>query len=260
MRLFIISFVLAFLCGLPLLGQQMDFAVPLQGFLHIPYTGLSYMLVFFHEIGHTVSAWLFGYPAIPQFDFEHGGGYARYFDRSFIILGIIWLCAAMLAVKLYLTMHYRLLIWLAIGIVLHLLLTFTGMHHVLTAFMGHAAEVLIGGFCMLRAFWNTTKKSWNTTDKTRGIAERWLNMVFGIFAQLHNMILTAGLMLSDISRTAYAAQKGGHLQGDLDRIGISLHLSVQTVAGVLFLLSLGVFIGTVYLGLKYPPHQNQNDF
>ena len=43
MRLFIISFVLAFLCGLPLLGQQMDFAVPLQGFLHIPYTGLTNM-------------------------------------------------------------------------------------------------------------------------------------------------------------------------------------------------------------------------
>ena len=253
MRRFIIGFTLAFLFCLPLLGQQMDFAVPLHGALHIPYTGLDYMLIFFHEIGHTLAAWLFGQPAFPRFDFEHGGGYAHYYDRSYIILGILWLCAAGLGVKLYQTMQYRLLVWLGFGIILHLLFTFTRLHTVLIGFMGHGAEVLIGGFCMLRAFWNTTEKS-------RGAAERWLNMIFGIFAQMHNMIMTAGLMLSDMSRSAYAAQKGGHLQGDLDRIGTSLHLSIQTVAGFLFLLSLAVFVGTVYLGLKYPPHQNHNDF
>lgn len=253
MRLFIISFILAFIFCLPLLGTQMDFAVPLRGLLYIPYTGLDYMLIFFHEIGHTLMAWLFGYPAIPRFDFEHGGGYSHYYDRSFIILGLFWLCVAALAVKLYKDMHYRLLIWLCTGMGLHILFALTPLHNIVISFMGHGTEVLIGGFCMLRAFWNTTEKS-------RGAAERWLNMIFGIFAQLHNMILTAGLMASDVTRAAYAAQKGGHLQGDLDRIGTSLHISVQTVAGVLFLLSLAVFVGTVYMGVKYLPHQPQDDF
>ncbi len=250
MRLFLISFALAFFFCLPLLGQQMDFAVPGRGFLSIPAVGLEYMLVFFHEIGHTLAAWLFGMPAIPQFDFQHGGGLSRYYDRSYILLGMIWLLLGVLAVKFYNEMHYRLLIWLGIGVVLHVLFAFTRLHDIFMSFMGHGTEVLIGGFCMLRAFWNTTEKS-------RGVAERWLNMVFGIFAQLHNMIMTAGLMMSDISRDAYSMQKGGHLQGDLDRIALSLHISVQTVAGFLFLLSLAVMVATVYLGFRYAPHPEE---
>lgn len=253
MRLFFISLLLAFAFCLPQLGQQMDFNVPARGLLHIPATGLEYMLVFFHEIGHTAAAWLFGSPAIPQFDFTYGGGLSRYYDRSFILIGMIWLLLVTVAIKLYRDMHYRLLLFLGIGIALHVLFVFTRLHTVFTSFMGHGTEVLIGGFCMLRAFWNTTEKS-------RGAAERWLNMIFGLYALLHNMILTAGLMLSEISRDAYAMQKGGHLLGDLDNIGLSLHVSVQAVAGFLFLMSLGVLIAAVYLGLRDGPHHEENHF
>ena len=35
---------------------------------------LSPLLTLVHEIGHTVVLWLFGYPAIPAFDFANGGG------------------------------------------------------------------------------------------------------------------------------------------------------------------------------------------
>jgi len=229
----------------------MNFAVPAAGFLHIPYTGLSYMLIFFHEIGHTVFMWLFGYPAIPQFDFEHGGGFASRFARSWTVLAIVWAGAAALAVQLYRSMHYRLLAALGVATVLHVLFALTRLHDVLISFMGHGTEILIGAFCMLRAFWNTTEKS-------RGAAERWLNMVFGIFAMIHNMVMTAGLMLSDISRSAYALQKGGHLQGDLDRIALSLNVSIQSVAGFLFLLSWAVLGATVYLGRCHAPHNQEN--
>jgi len=246
MRLFLISFALAFVFCLPLLGQQMDFAVPGRGFLSIPAVGLEYMLVFFHEIGHTLAAWLFGIPAVPQFDFQHGGGLSRYYDRSYILLGMIWLLLGVLAVKFYNEMHYRLLIWLGIGVVLHVLFAFTRLHDIFMSFMGHGTEVLIGGFCMLRAFWNTTEKS-------RGAAERWLNMVFGLFAQLHNMILTAGLMMSDISRDAYSMQKGGHLQGDLDRIALSLHISGANSGGISFSALAGRFYRYGLSGVEIPP-------
>jgi hypothetical protein len=247
MRLFLISLLLAFVFCLPQLAEQMDFSLPARGLLAIPATGLSYMLVFFHEIGHTVCAWLFGMPAFPQFDFTHGGGLSRYYDRSYILLAVIWLLMAALAVRLYRAWHYRWLIVLGIGFALHLLLTFTRLHSVFISFMGHGTEVLVGAFCMLRAFWNTTEKS-------HGAAERWLNMVFGIFALLSNMILTAGLVLSDISRAAYAMQKGGHLLGDLDSIARAVHVPVQAVAGFLFLVALGVLAAAVYLGRLYTPH------
>jgi len=251
MRLFLISLLAALVFCLPFLSEQLDFTVPAAGLLRVPATGLEYMLVFFHEIGHTASAWLFGSPAFPQFDFTHGGGLSRYYDRSFILLGLIWLLCAVLAAKLCRDMHYRLLVFLGIGIALHVLFVFTRLHDVFTAFMGHGAEVLVGGFCLLRAFWNTTEKS-------RGAAERWLNMIFGLYALLHNMILTAGLMLSETSRDAYALQKGGHLQGDLDSIAGVLHVPVQTVAGFLFLLSLGILLTAVYLGLRHAPQATAN--
>ena len=37
-------------------------------------TGLSYIGVFFHEIGHALFNWLYGYMAVPTFDFASGGG------------------------------------------------------------------------------------------------------------------------------------------------------------------------------------------
>jgi len=41
---------------------------PLLSFL------LSPLTIIVHEIGHTVVLWLFGFPAIPAFDFANGGG------------------------------------------------------------------------------------------------------------------------------------------------------------------------------------------
>ena len=67
----------------------------------------------------------------------------------------------------------------------------------------------MAAFCLLRAFLNTT-------DKARGAAERWLNMLFGCFVLVYDTIFTAALMFDDASRDVYAAQKGGHLEGDLE--------------------------------------------
>ena len=35
-----------------------------------------------HELGHTVTSWLFGIPAIPAFDLKHGGGITRGLGRT----------------------------------------------------------------------------------------------------------------------------------------------------------------------------------
>jgi hypothetical protein len=48
--------------------------------------GLTYMSIFFHEIGHTVTAWFYGYPTVPMFDFEHGGGLAVWFSDSIFLI------------------------------------------------------------------------------------------------------------------------------------------------------------------------------
>lgn len=246
MRIFLVSLAIAFVFCLPAIGQELDIQSFRSAILTIPATGLEYMLTFFHEIGHTLTMWLFGYPAVPHFDFEHGGGMARHWGRSWMVLAAIWMGAIAFAVYLYQHLYYRGILILGIGVVVHVLCVFTRLGDILISFMGQGGEILIGGFCMLRAFWNTTEKS-------RGAVERWLNMVFGIYAMLSNAIMAAGLMFSDISRMAYAMQKGGHLLGDLDKIAQAIHLPVQAVAAFLMLFTLGIGGMVVYLGWRHTP-------
>jgi hypothetical protein len=250
MRRFLISLLLAFIFLLPVLGEEMDWRIPLQGLISIPATGLGYMLVFFHELGHTATRWLFGQPAIPSFDFAFGGGLTQSYGRSWLLLGIIWLGMAAGAVWLWREMYYRALIALIVVAALHVLCVFTNGYDMVSVFMGHGGEILVAGICLLRAFWNTTEKS-------RGKAERWLNMIFGLFVLGHNLIMTAGLMLSDISRSAYSMQKGGHLLGDLEKLAVATQTSVRASATFLCLFTLVVAIIVIYMGFKHAPDEDR---
>lgn len=247
MKMFLISLAIAFALTLPKIGMLFDFEVPGAAFLGLPATGLSYLLVFFHETGHTVSFWLFGCPSIPTFDFGHGGGYTYARGQSWFVLGGIWICALFIAGWLWRGHEYRLLIWLTVGVILHGILLLTGGDHVVTSFAGHAGEVLVAAFCMLRAFMGTTEKS-------RGNTERWLNMVFGCFVLIYDTVFTAAMMLSRAYRDDYAEQKGGHLAGDLDQIALSLHMPVGAVAFFLMIFTLVIFAAVIYLGLRHGPY------
>jgi hypothetical protein len=246
MRMFLISLALAAVLTLPQAGAAFGFAVPAVQWLGIPATGLAYMLVFFHEIGHCLSFWVFGYPSIPTFDFAHGGGYTYAYARSSLVLGFVWACAALCGWHLWRERAYARLSGLMLGTALHGVLILTGKDQVVTAFAGHAAEVLVAAFCLLRAFLGTT-------DPARGQAERWLNMVFGCFVLVYDTVFTAALMLDGTYRDDYAAQKGGHLEGDLDQIAQALHVSFGATAFFLMAFTLGVFAVAIYAGLRQAP-------
>ncbi len=246
MKMFLVSFVIACALCLPTLAELMDWALPRSLLLGIPATGLGYMLVFFHEIGHTVAFWLFGSPALPRFDFAHGGGYTHAMNRMWLVLIAIWGAALLVAIWLWRHMEYRWLIWLGILMAIHTALLLTQGHAVFIGFAGHGAEILVGAFCLLRAFWNTT-------EKTHGAVERWLNMVFGCFAMIYSGIFAAGLIFSDISRDVYAGQKGGHLEGDLDRIAEITGVTLPVVAGILLAFNISVFVYAIYMGIRHAP-------
>jgi hypothetical protein len=54
-------------------GLGLVFAIALSWFPFLSFI-LSPLTTMVHEIGHTAVLWLFGYPAIPAFDFANGGG------------------------------------------------------------------------------------------------------------------------------------------------------------------------------------------
>lgn len=171
-------------------------------------TGLSYLGVFFHEIGHAAIAWLYGYPSVPTFDFTHGGGMAYWGERR-LALQILMLPALAFACV---ASFYRARVVFACTVslsVLILLTSFTDFHEVFLYGAGHAAELAIGGFCLYRAVSNTA---------ARRAGERTMNFIVGFFFPLHMMHMAWGLMRDDNARMDYFAQKGGHGFGDMSRI------------------------------------------
>jgi hypothetical protein len=171
--------------------------------------GQSYMGIFFHELGHTAFAWFYGYPTLPMFDFQHGGGLAVWFsDPQIAILGAVWLS---LAYGIY---HFREIRFLQIlcGAFLILnLATFYNEDLRLTVidFMGPAAQPLVAGFLLFRALFDLAP---------RGTFERFLNAFFGFGLILASFIDSYGLLHSSVHRLLYYQQKGSHGFGDFDKI------------------------------------------
>lgn len=220
MRLLLISIVLAAIFLLPALSVAFDFELPYKWVFNIPATGLDYMTVFFHEIGHTIAFWLFGFPAIPSFDFEYGGGMTYNLKRINAVLYVIYGATLLAFFWLLVKRHYNLAGAVVVAGALHMAVAFNTGHVVLITYMGHCTELLVATFCILRAARGET---------VGGIVEQYLNMIFGLYIMGHTIIMSWGIIGSDIARMAYSMQKGGHTMGDLDRLAKILEVPVQSV-------------------------------
>jgi len=166
------------------------------------------MATFFHEIGHTLSAWFYGYFTIPMFDFENGGGLALSIsDQEFIILITIWLA---IAYGLYNFKDHIILKTLLISaLILNLAFVFTDYHMVIINFTGPLFESLIGGYLIFRALFDLAP---------RGSFERFLNSFFGFGLIFQVFVESYGLLKSYSFRLMYYEQKQSHGFGDFDKI------------------------------------------
>lgn len=170
--------------------------------------GMSYMATFFHEIGHTVFMWFYGYPTIPIFDFEHGGGFAvAVTGQQILILVVIW---GLMAYGLWFLRGYLGLQLLVLGaFILNVSLTFSLNHNYVCDFMGPAFECLMASFLLYRALFDLAP---------RGDLERFLNSFFGFGMIFQVFVNGYGLLNSGAFRLVYYEQKGSHGFGDFDKI------------------------------------------
>ncbi len=184
--------------------------------------GMNYMATFFHEIGHTVFMWFFGYPAIPLFDLAHGGGMAWMMsDQQIPILVLVWL--GLIYALWFFRGEVTLQITAASLLISNLALAFTPFHRDLFTFMGPGAECLIAGFFLYRALFNLAP---------RGALERFLNAFFGFGIIIQVFINGYGLLTSRVYRLVYYKQKGSHGFGDFDKIAD--HIPVLNFEGVVW--------------------------
>lgn len=243
MRHIIISAVIALILMLPLLAEQYGWDLAGKNLLAIPATGFAYMGVFFHEIGHAIASWFYGYPAIPTFDFQHGGGMTYWGARSHVLLG----CACLLLITgmVYL---YRGGYWMLLGILSFLLVfqlgtAFNTGHDVVMSYMGHGGEILIAYFCLLRGGMG------NAAGLTQ--TERYFDLIFGFFTLARNVLMSVALQDAS-GRADYEMQKGGHMMGDFSKIAeyTGMNLGTVALASLAFMLLLAVPAGYVAMTLR----------
>ena len=206
---------------LPGLAFVLDFQFFMQRVISIPAIGFDYMGVFFHEIGHTLAWWLFGYPAIPTFDAEYGGGFTYAVDRILWLQGLVYALLASCVAWLFKNDYREYAAVVFAFTLFHLALAFNQGHDVFAIYMGHGFEILIGCFCILRGIIGHSEY---------GGAERWMNMIFGCFMILRNIAMASLLIFSDIGRQIYEMQKGGHGFGDFSRIADIVGMPLAGIA------------------------------
>ncbi len=227
MRLFLVSLVIALVCLYPEVAKLMDWNEGRVPFLvTIPYMGLCYIKVFFHEIGHTVTFWSYGQPAVPAFNFVDGGGVAMpLMERSLVLQAGIYIAFAALAFQLFRHEAWGLLTLFAVIICAHLFFAFgENRYQLAVGYMGAGGAIIAGCYCMLRAAANWTYSAHSP------MAERYINMIFGIFAVAQSFSMSLGLILNDFAREIYLQGIGGHLTNDFTVIADQLDTRLENVA------------------------------
>jgi hypothetical protein len=169
---------------------------------------LSPLITLVHELGHAATAWIFGYPAIPSFDFIHGGGITLQANERFtpILFGLY----ATLGYGLY---RFRaevrlsqLLLGLGVG---YTLCAFTALHKVLIIGMGHGFELGFAGLFLYRALSGVA---------CRTAAERPLYGMLAGYIFLYDLKFAHNLLFDQAVRQTYIQGKGDLLDHDFVRL------------------------------------------
>jgi len=182
---------------------------------------LSPLITLVHELGHAVTAWLFGYPAIPAFDFRYGGGVTLHGDRVGFLLLLLYAGLGGLA---YYCRHQRpLLVGLGMLTGLYTLAAFSPIHEMLFVAMGHGFELIFAVIFLYRAL-----SGWGC----RYAIERPLYAMLGFFIVFFNLRFAWMLQFSAVFRELYLMGKGG-IDHDLVRLARDFfHTDLVTVVGI----------------------------
>lgn len=208
---------------------------------------LTYISGFFatmvHELGHTISGWLYGYPSLPTFDILNGGGVTLQRERiwwvaAIVMLGFIW----------YLLRFYRnrlILLLLAGAFMIYCLTTLTASHQGIILSAGHAAELLFAGILLYRAL---------SGSKISRAFQRPLYAFIGLFVILDNVRFSYLLAFDDLERHKYEAAQGMGFQMDFTRLADHYTgTSVATIAVIFLVLCLATPLVS-YLCLRQRHH------
>lgn len=160
---------------------------------------LSPLTTIVHEIGHTAVLWLFGYPAIPAFDFSGGGGVTLSdLERS---PSAVWAWAiGLAALGWWQRENKKVLGALGAGVLIYFWMYNSVRETLAITLGGHAAEVLFAALFLYRGL-----TGWGCKMEL----ERPLYAFLGFMILLTNLRLGMALSGNSMERYWYLQGKGG---------------------------------------------------
>ena len=206
--------------GFGLAAAIVVYAIPLTRFL------FSAVVTLFHEFGHAVAGWLFGYPALPAFDFVYGGGITHYgvFHKSIAIaiaLGfgyVAWLLRENRKSLAIISVIF--LVWLFV-------VTKEWRREIVTASAGHVSEFVLAGILFYKALAGV---GWKSPE-----VERPAGAFVAFFVQIHSTLFAWRLLHDSAFLDWYREGKGGALMNDLEVVALDLQIWLNVrpeIAGV----------------------------
>ncbi|WP_299405304.1 hypothetical protein [Acaryochloris sp. IP29b_bin.148] len=187
---------------------------------------LSPLITLVHELGHTLTNWIFGYPAIPAFDFMHGGGVTVQTSRMPFLIGLIY---GGFGCLFYIYWNNYLTARVLLGVVMaYTLCAFTGIHEFLVVSMGHGFELLFVGIFLVRAI---------SGYGCRYAIERPLYAMLAAYMTIYDLQFSWRLMFDSAARALYEQGKGGVIDHDLVRIARDVFQVDLTATASIMLLA-----------------------
>ncbi|MEO1403479.1 MAG: hypothetical protein AAFV72_19835 [Cyanobacteria bacterium J06635_1] len=192
-------------------------AIPLSvvGFLRMLFHG---WLILVHELGHALTYWLFGYPAIPSVNLLYGGGITLAMGRLWLL---VWMILGGFGYLIYRCRRSsNALSWILTMTLAYTLLAFFPWHTRLISYMGHGAETLAITGCLYLAiggYW----------CKVGG--ERTLYAMLGWFTWFETIRFAWGLLFDATARANYIGGIGGVLDNDFVKLANSFDVELGTI-------------------------------
>ena len=186
------SFAFAAFLAYPSIAQQFPF-------WYLGYPG-RFVDTMFHELGHAITAWTLGYPAIPSvltiFGSEKAAGVSLTFEHRWPVQFLVW---GLMAYGCWWLRrdNQQLMSWIAVGATILLMaLGFWPHNKALIAYMGHGGSILVGGVFLYRGLLYL---------ESRNKYEQWLHLFFGWSMLLGNFFFAWRLVFDPFVRNEYAS-------------------------------------------------------
>jgi hypothetical protein len=186
---------------------------------------IDFLRLIIHEAGHTVTAWLLGYPTIPIL--RPGGGVSAALARPTWMIVLLLAALGKLLYEAYRTKRHAVAV--SIGAAFYLLVMFSHLRLLLITSMGHGAELIVASLFLYRAISGQSI----LVRAERPLYATVALMIFGLDLRFY-----ARLLLASEAQADYREGFDGR-SNDLVRIAEEfLHVQLHSVVIVFLILCL----------------------